>query len=658
MRLFQICLDEKIGAMEAQPSQLDAVMDSSDNADGEDDSIVRSLEEDGVDFLQERETTPEEVVNSDVTMQQEGEATPEAVNGNGTMQRQQEEEMRSEIVNGDGTMQQEEEEAIPEEVVNGNSTMQQQQEKATSEEVANGNGTMQQEELKDLSTNDRSSVTPQEQLLSKTISESNGNLDNDTSRELLRDRPLSVENANGTMASSFETVSRNGAGSPVDKAATADSAALWWMSLDSVIIPKIKPGGQQGGNVEINISIDPDVSDFRPILFEDEREAKEFLGILGTLHGPETLVATVAQSPREFLAENSNLKRDKIVVLCTGSLLLYRDADRNAVRNAVRMAHVATEIKKGVSSAAPGDGIETDLDKRVKEVAKDVVSNFKDRLDSNIRTESRRGDASYQDPVDGLIHDLEHGGLDAMLGMNGDDGISAKVGEDDERQPFPGFVNGQSAPDDLLYQQFAAHMTESIDKAQDNVRNADAVSSTPSVQSNYAQDQELNVSLDALIHEKEVEEEREFERQGDGIEVHYPQSTENEKSHVRGSKWFRGLDAIYVPTYLSVRGFKTYLVMSDAEAKKSFVIAFQDRNDAMACKEMMKTWQDKHYIAAGIEMVPPYTLLDFCEEANVEPVVLRRSSVPLTVGMSQSDFLNRIAIIVNAQTTNYPLFNG
>ncbi len=636
MRLFQICLDKKIGATKAQTSELDAIMDSSDNADGEDDSVVRSFEEDGVDLLQPEEETTSKVIDSTGTVQQEEKTISDFIDVNGILQ-EEEDETALDVANSNGALQQEDEKTS---------------------DMAESNGSLKQEELKGISANDQSSVMPQEQLPSKSISESNGDVGNGASGELFRNRPLSAENANATKASSSETVSLNGASSPADETATADSSDLWWMSLDSVIIPKIKPGGQEGGNVEINISIDPDVTDFRPILFEDEREAKGFLGILGQLHGPETLVATVAQSPREFLDENTKLKRDQIVVLCTGSLLLNRDADRNAVRNAIRMAHVATEIKKGVSSA-PENGVETDFDKRVKKVAEDVVSNFKDRLDSNIRSQSRPGDAAYKDPLDGLMHDLEHGGVEELLGLDSDDGISAKVGEDGQKGPFPGgYFGGQNDPGEKLYEKFAARMTEGINKARENVRNAAAPSSAPSSQSNHAQEQELNVSLDALIREKEVEEEKEFEKMGDGIEVIYPDDVKNDEPKATGSRWFRELDAIFVPTYLTPRGLSTYMVMSDTEENKTFVIAFQDRKDAMACKEIMKSWEDKEYIAAGIEMVPPHTLLNFCEECNVIPVVIRSSSVPLTVGMTQSDFLNKIGTIARVQTTNYPIFKG
>lgn len=460
-----------------------------------------------------------------------------------------------------------------------------------------------------------------------------------------RRRKDSNTRLNATPASSSNASPTN-ATTPQDSDSTEEKP--WWMELESVVVPKIKPAGQEGGNVEINISVNPEVNDFRAVLFEDEREAKFFLGILGKLHGPETLVAAIRQSPSEFLLENSKLDKSQIVCLCTGALLMNRDADTEGLRMAVRLAHVATEIKKGVSYA-PEQGADDSFDERAMKVAKDVVSKFKDRMDANARAQRQEGDDGYLDPVEGMLHDLETGGLDDLFGSRNDDGMSAEVGE--ERNPFPGLDVEKDDGMDSLYAKFVAQMSQNIDKAQQDIRSRPVDLSDPPP----ANDVELDASLDDLIDKKAVEEEKEGE--DDGIEVVYPDQVRPGETHKMGRLWFSDLKVIYMPEFLTVEGESSYLAFTDANQNR-LVVGFQDRAEARLCKEMMKTWPRRQNVAAGIESVAPQDVIDFCQENDATPVIIRRNLLAMSLHMSQYDFLNQVALIAQTQATDYQIFNG
>lgn len=424
------------------------------------------------------------------------------------------------------------------------------------------------------------------------------------------------------------------------------SNRLWWTKLESIVVPKIKPEGKDGGNVEVDISIDSDAQDFRPILFEEEHDAKAFLGVLGRLHGPGCLVAVQRQSPSEFLSASPKIDKLSIIVLCKGALVLDRFADHVRLRTAVRLAHVATEIKMGINKSKRAS--ENSFDEKALKLAQDMVSKFEDRFGDNGNSKNGKN-PDYEDPIEGLLHDFKTLGIDDLLHSAMEDGISSEIDHSEDEEHFRGsHQNGNTKSEDYL--KFVSQMNHEMDQKQSYIHNSFKTKQP-------LDEDDLDTSLDDLIR-KEMDEASKSKKSDDGFEVIYPETTENGgKKNARGPAWFCKLEVVYMPQLLTSEGSPSYLAIYDPELECRLLVGFQSAREAAICKEIMSNWSDKENVASAIVPQSPETVLHFCEENHVIPVVLRRNSFPLQLSMSQQEFFANISIMAQAQSIEFTSFN-
>eukprot|EP00210_Caulerpa_lentillifera_P001186 g1142.t1 len=390
-----------------------------------------------------------------------------------------------------------------------------------------------------------------------------------------------------------EEVVNENSGSKVEVSGDEEeSVEPWWMELPRLIIPKLKKENEEGGNVEMNISALPTEEDFRPVLFEDEKDAKYFLGLLGKLTGPNTLVKVISESPEKFLKHNPTLDKSKIIVLCKGALLLDRNADKEGLRKAVRVAHTATELKMTGSDYSERLD-ESSLEGRIHKVAEEVVAKFQQRMKLNENGDFTQGDENYIDPVAGLLHDLDSGGLDAIFGE----------AQESKEKKF-GFSDNAGQKDGL-YDEFVNRISAEISKQTDKIQPSTGVTNTEDSSSSEV---ELEADLDALVNDfpplvKQEEPEEE------AVSVVYP--TEVYNGVRKGSHWFLSLEVVFMPQYLTIKGESTFLAISSPDLNRKLMIGFQDQREAQFCKELMKQWanDDEETIASSVVPMDPATLL-------------------------------------------------
>jgi len=256
----------------------------------------------------------------------------------------------------------------------------------------------------------------------------------------------------------------------------------------------------------------------------------------------------------------------------------------------------------------------------------------------NKKDNKKKGDEDYLDPIEGLLNDLDSGGLEAMFGNSQDPGENKFGFGDDSEQ------------NEELYRSFVERMGAKINEQTNRIHlKTDLINPQDSSSSEV----ELEADLDALVDDLDSDE----HQQDDDLNVVYP--AELEGGDKKGSTWFLTLEVVFMPQYLTVKGESTFLAISSDDLNRRLLIGFQDQTEAEFCKELMKQWaEDDETIASGVVPMHPMSLLEYCKDSEVDPVILRKSSIQLSLNMTRNEFFSLVCMIACTQSSDFPIFNG
>ena len=449
-------------------------------------------------------------------------------------------------------------------------------------------------------------------------------------------------------------------------------ARPWWLSLDTVHVPMLKCPGEQGGKVQLNFARLPDSKDFKAILFEDEEDAKEFLGVVGPLVGVEgTLVGLVASSPSDFLRENPSFDAEKdVVVLCKGTLRIKRGLKYEQVLNGVRMAQMATAMKHGeedrLREERVGQRVEG-VDDVLEDLATEVVDLGTKAIQEMIQKEIAKkggngGEASSgqsqvkgsgsrstrSDPQSTTSSKTSQGaGATSDVAVNGD-GANASVSR-----------NGTGAP---KHSPEIGASSNGLGTASDAPRSV-KVNMSPTVGTKEGAEQDnmkdipkngirASAKSDAMPSVPLSRSGKGSDRDSDVVEpivIHPPSGRDGRK----GPRWFSYLRAIFMMMYIDNDGQSTVLAFKDNDSGIAIAVGFQDRYDASHCLECMKLWEDHDATAVAVVPIDPQSVIDMCDELDVRPAVFRKGSVPMWLGMTRDEFSNNVVLLSMAQSGDF-----
>ncbi|GMH40330.1 hypothetical protein BSKO_08234 [Bryopsis sp. KO-2023] len=434
----------------------------------------------------------------------------------------------------------------------------------------------------------------------------------------------------------------------------------WWTGLNAIHIPQVKQAGEKGGAVEVNFAVIPDYTDYRLVLFEDKRDAEQFLGVFGSMVGEEAMVGVSTMEPRRFLATTSESKLKNVVVLGKGTMMVSREMNYQQVVGSIRFATQCTAREHGevVEQNIPWEmeqeaGAEdVDLDGSMKGAAEDMIAEMENMLkqggwdrEDGVQKEGDDSEDSFANFLDGAIQE-------SLQNAEPKPGKATVLGEEDNERP----VSSTGAARNEAKERTA--QDTSSQKDVDRIETKDTSASPPSPGSETAQEKSTERTPPSSSGSDSVKAEvlDEGDDEEDGLKVIYPHEWKKEGENKRkGPYWYLALPLVYLPQYVDESGEATFLAFPIGDERKPIVLGFQDPTDAEKCANIMSKWEQQEGRMTGVCPIPPGVLVKQCqsEAAGMEAVILRKESLPLMPGMKLEELVGLVELFHQLQNGDF-----